>query len=518
MSVDHQHRLSSDPFAALAGDGPGSSPRRVTRTLRCAATGSGSRARLGARSRAPGRGHVVADLLRRTSRRSPARCSGPPCSRRSSLSLSYLRGTYAPAGTARQLWMTCAPRARFWPSPPASWSRSACCSTSAPDAGAAHSVRLGVFAVVSIAWRTGRSQPLAVADEAAGQGSRSDPDRRRRADRRTHRQAPARAPGARARARRLPRQGTARRRRRALRLPVLGASWDFDEHRRGARDRPASSSRSRPRRSEVLLADRQPLRGARRRGRARAAPVREGDATALTIEHVGGLPLLTSPPSDPSGWQFAVKYAIDRVVALALLVLLSPDPARAVRSRSWISLGRPILFRQRARRPRRPGVRDAQVPLDAPRPTASPEAAAFDLPDDTAPGGVEGEDRRTRVGAFLRRTSLDELPQLLNVLRGEMRLVGPRPERPEFVELFEPRVHRYDDRHRVKAGHHRLGAGQRPARPDVARPTASSGTTTTSRTASLWLDLKIIGRTISDAPSPFRDLQVARALRSRARA
>jgi exopolysaccharide biosynthesis polyprenyl glycosylphosphotransferase len=172
---------------------------------------------------------------------------------------------------------------------------------------------------------------------------------------------------------------------------------------------------------------------------------------------VGGLPLMSFAAVDPDGLQFALKHALDRVLALVLLTLLSPvivGAALAVR----LSSPGPALFSQR--RVGRDGrvfdfykFRSMRLPdrvVDGDEEDVT--ALDFLLGGDTAPGGVEGVDRRTAVGRFLRGTSLDELPQLFNVLRGEMSLVGPRPERPEFVELFRQDIVRYVDRHRVKSG------------------------------------------------------------------
>jgi exopolysaccharide biosynthesis polyprenyl glycosylphosphotransferase len=167
-----------------------------------------------------------------------------------------------------------------------------------------------------------------------------------------------------------------------------------------------------------------------------------------TYEPLGGTPLMGLRSVHPKGWQFTVKHAFDRFGAALLILLFAPLMA-AIALAVRVSSPGPIVFRQR--RVGRDGTvfdlfkfRSMRLP--------DPAAEGFRPGADSAPGGVEGTDRRTLIGRFLRRTSLDELPQFFNVLLGDMSLVGPRPERPEFVELFETDIRRYGDRHRVKSG------------------------------------------------------------------
>jgi exopolysaccharide biosynthesis polyprenyl glycosylphosphotransferase len=176
----------------------------------------------------------------------------------------------------------------------------------------------------------------------------------------------------------------------------------------------------------------------------------------ITVEHLGGLPLVTVERADPGGWEFAVKYTIDRLVAALLLVLLSPllgIAALAIR----ISMGRPILFRQR--RVGRDGhvfeILKLRTMEGAPESDGEADVdwAALQLGLADGIAARDGEDdRTTRVGRVLRTLALDELPQLWNVLRGDMSIVGPRPERVAYVRLFEEGIAGYRDRHRVKSG------------------------------------------------------------------
>ena len=108
---------------------------------------------------------------------------------------------------------------------------------------------------------------------------------------------------------------------------------------------------------------------------------------------------------------------------------------------------------------------------------------------------IDQDQRLGPVGRFLRRTSLDELPQLVNVLRGDMSLVGPRPERPFFVQEFSKATVRYDERHRVQTG--LTGWAQvHDLRGDTSIDARVRFDNYYIENWSLWTDLKIMCRTV----------------------
>jgi exopolysaccharide biosynthesis polyprenyl glycosylphosphotransferase len=159
------------------------------------------------------------------------------------------------------------------------------------------------------------------------------------------------------------------------------------------------------------------------------------------VEDLDGLPVVHLTQVPLSGWMSLVKRTVDIAVSSATLAALSPifaAVALAIRRED----GGPIFYRQR-----RMGL-DGR-PFDILKFRSMVPGAE----DGSGPTWASPDDPRcTRVGRRLRRWSLDELPQLVNVLRGEMSLVGPRPERPEFVREFKEEFPQYMLRHRVRAG------------------------------------------------------------------
>ena len=179
----------------------------------------------------------------------------------------------------------------------------------------------------------------------------------------------------------------------------------------------------------------------------------EGLPDRVILERLGALPLVSIYPSNARGWRVDLKYALDRVLAVLAVLLASPLLILAALG-VLLSAGRPVLFRQR-----RVGVDGREFDMlkfrtmrGQPDDEEAFAAGAAKVSRGIGPGGVEGVDRRTGFGKLLRRASLDELPQLFNVVVGEMSIVGPRPERPEWVRAFEGEVRRYSLRHRVKSG------------------------------------------------------------------
>ena len=211
----------------------------------------------------------------------------------------------------------------------------------------------------------------------------------------------------------------------------------------------------------------------------------------VLVEHLGGVPLLRVDQVDPRGWQFEVKYLLDRLLGIAGLMVLSPillSVALAVR----LSSPGPILFRQL--RVGLDGHQFEMLKFRTMRLAGDDEEDGHSLEGVRAPG-VPRVDRRTAVGRFLRRWSIDELPQVINLARGDMSLIGPRPERVDFVPAFAERVYRYGDRHRVKSG--LTGWSQvQGLRGDVPLADRVEWDNYYVENWSPWLDLKILVLTV----------------------
>jgi len=159
------------------------------------------------------------------------------------------------------------------------------------------------------------------------------------------------------------------------------------------------------------------------------------------VEDLDGLPTINLSETRIEGWSRFVKRAFDLLVAAAALIVLSPVML-IVALAIWLEDGRPIFYRQ------------IRMGLDG-KPFEIVKFRSMRVGAENATGAVWAEKddpRRTNVGRVIRAWSLDELPQLWNVLVGDMSVIGPRPERPEFVEQFRSEFPHYMLRHKVRAG------------------------------------------------------------------
>ena len=160
------------------------------------------------------------------------------------------------------------------------------------------------------------------------------------------------------------------------------------------------------------------------------------------VRQIGSLPIVNLTHSPQSGWNATMKRVFDIIAALVALVVLSPLMVLIAVVIKLTGPG-PVFYLQR-----RASLGGQEFHILKFR-SMSPGADEDNGRDwSTDPG----DPRITRVGRVLRKLSLDELPQLLNVLTGDMSLVGPRPEQPRFIERFTRQVPRYVLRHHVKAG------------------------------------------------------------------
>jgi exopolysaccharide biosynthesis polyprenyl glycosylphosphotransferase len=178
-----------------------------------------------------------------------------------------------------------------------------------------------------------------------------------------------------------------------------------------------------------------------------------------------------------------MKRAFDVVSAAVLLVVLAPV-AIGVAVAVWMTSGRPVFYRQtRVGREGRPFTMFKFRTMHEQAESATGPVLA-----------VENDPRATRLGRWLRAVRLDELPQLWNVARGDMSFVGPRPERPEFVESYQAEIHGYTERFKVSPG--LTGYAQVNGEYHTSPETKLKYDLAYIYNHSLWLDLKILSETV----------------------
>ena len=203
------------------------------------------------------------------------------------------------------------------------------------------------------------------------------------------------------------------------------------------------------------------------------------------VETAWGMPLVRRERPAPQRPAWKLKRALDVVCASAALVVLAPAmlvTALAVR----LETGPGVLFRQE--RVGLGGRCFTVFKFRSLRPSDDQESQTL--------WSIDGDPRIGPVGRFIRRTGVDELPQLLNVLRGDMSLVGPRPERPFFVERFRQTYPAYMARHRVAAGITGLAAVN-GLRGDTSVEERMHFDNAYAESWSFWLDVRIMLRTVT---------------------
>lgn len=158
------------------------------------------------------------------------------------------------------------------------------------------------------------------------------------------------------------------------------------------------------------------------------------------LEEFGGLPIISLQGAPMEGWNRIAKRAFDILASSVAMLFLAPVMGVLAMLVKLTSRG-PVLFAQE-----RMGIDGQLFHMYKFR------TMKADAEKDGAQFATAGDPRRTSIGTFLRKTSLDEVPQFWNVLVGDMSLVGPRPERPVFIEEFKKQIPRYHLRHMVKSG------------------------------------------------------------------